>query len=118
MDGSGLSLLEQVFHTISTLFAAEGRTVRLLDVRDFLRRQVPGDVHAVAGPQFVSDLSSMEIVPCATDQCQDDSGASVGSNERDSRSCWASLAVRVSEPMDSSQGGRESQFHVVAFFTR
>ncbi|CAK9033452.1 unnamed protein product [Durusdinium trenchii] len=47
---------QEVFHHISMLFAAEGRTARLIEIRDFLRTQVDGDVDLVAGPQFFKEL--------------------------------------------------------------
>jgi len=47
---------QEVFREIGVLYAGEGRTVRINDIRDFLRRSLDGDQAADAGPRFMLDI--------------------------------------------------------------
>eukprot|EP00435_Cladocopium_sp_Y103_P007041 s3943_g2.t1 len=87
----GCSPDQEVFHTVSTLFGAEGRTARLFDMRDFLRWQ--------AG------------IPCAR-RCALSGAAPTGNSRLDihqaaagrtATSCWAAVAVAYAGLADALQ---------------
>ncbi|CAJ1389617.1 unnamed protein product [Effrenium voratum] len=59
---------QEVLHQVTMLYAAEGRTARIMDLRHFLRQEVEGNPDVMAGPEFLLDLAAGQ--PRAPDTCR------------------------------------------------